>query len=125
MYKNLLIIEDEMPLLKIMMEEFSNSNIKVMGASNGKEGLKFALDKHPDLIVLDLLMPKMDGIAMLKKLREDEWGKNASVIILTNLEGRSDATLAALDSGVFEFLVKTRISLEGLKEKIMEKLEKK
>jgi len=70
-------------------------------------------------------MPKMDGIAMLKKLREDEWGKNASVIILTNLEGRSDATLAALDSGVFEFLVKTRISLEGLKEKIMEKLEKK
>src|SRR3989304_617137 len=93
MYKNLLIIEDEMPLLKIMMEEFSNSNIKVMGAPNGKEGLELALSKHPDLIVLDLLMPKMNGITMLKKLREDEWGKNASVIILTNLEGRTDATL--------------------------------
>lgn len=120
--KKVLIIEDELPLLKILMQELENKTTKVLGAANGKEGLAIALREHPDLILLDLLMPEMDGITFLKKLREDRWGKNASVLILTNLEGDVEKTLTAIEKGVFEFSVKTRWSLRNLKKMVDSKL---
>lgn len=121
--KKLLIIEDELPLLKILMNEFRNNRMEVIGASNGEEGLLLAFREKPDLILLDLVMPKMDGMTVLKNLREDEWGKNANVLILTNLEGNADKTLTAIDNGVFEFLIKARWSLEKLKKTVLEKMD--
>ncbi|MBI2024212.1 response regulator [Candidatus Giovannonibacteria bacterium] len=120
--KKVLIIEDEVPLLKILTQELSSKTTKTYGASNGKEGLAIAFREHPDLILLDLLMPEMDGITFLKKLREDKWGKGASVLILTNLEGDVEKTLTAIEKGVFEFLVKTRWSLRNLKKMVESKL---
>ena len=120
--KKLLIIEDELPLLRILSREFDNKNTMVIGAADGQEGLRLALQEHPDLVLLDLIMPKIDGLTLLKKLREDDWGKNAQVLILTNLEGDAEKTLTAIENGVFEFLVKTRWSLEKLKKIVEEKL---
>ena len=79
-------------------------------AKNGVEGLALALKEHPDLILLDIVMPELDGMAVLSRLREDRWGKNARVLILTNLEGDAEKTVHAITNGVFEFLVKSRSS---------------
>ena len=120
--KKILVIEDELPLLKILVSELSLEGFQVFSAGDGQEGLKLAVAKKPDLILLDLIMPKIDGMTMLKKLREDEWGKDASVLILTNLEGDTQKTLEALESGVFEFMVKSRWQLEDVKKRVKEKL---
>ena len=61
-------------------------------AKNGEEGLALALQEHPDLLLVDILMPKMDGITMVKELRKDAWGETAKVIILTNFD-TTDAML--------------------------------
>jgi len=83
--KKILIIEDESPLLEVMIEKFNLEGFETLGAKNGVDGLYLAHKQHPDLIILDIVMPKMDGMEMMQKLREDAWGKKVPVIILTNL----------------------------------------
>lgn len=60
-----------------MKEEFH-----ALGAKDGEEGLELALKEKPDLILLDVIMPKMDGMTMMKKLRKDNWGKKVPIILL-------------------------------------------
>ena len=81
----ILAIEDEKPTLSALVDKFSREGFSVLQAKNGEEGLAIALKDHPDLILLDIIMPKMDGMTMFKKLRGDAWGKTVPVIILTNL----------------------------------------
>jgi CheY-like chemotaxis protein len=83
--KTILVVEDEKSLRNAMSDILRLKKYKSLEAKNGKEGVKIALLKHPDLILLDLIMPEMDGITALKKIREDSWGENVPVIILTNL----------------------------------------
>ena len=84
--KKILIVEDERPILEPLVDKFTREGFEISVAHDGEEGLKSALEKHPDLIILDIVMPKMDGMTMLKKLREDDtWGRHARVILLTNL----------------------------------------
>lgn len=83
----ILIIDDEEPILNALVDKFGREEFaELFTARNGEEGLAVALKEHPDLILLDILMPKMDGITMLKKLREDVWGKSVKVIVLTNFD---------------------------------------
>ena len=120
--KTLLIIEDEKALLQMLVGEFTEGGYHVLEAADGALGLEIALKEHPDLILLDIVMPKLDGMGVLAKLREDSWGKTARVLILTNLEGDAEKTVQAVSRGVFEFLVKSRWSLEDLKKRVKEKL---
>lgn len=119
--KKILIVEDEIALLYALSSQFDKKQFKVFQAVDGEEGLKSALDNHPDLILLDLLMPKMDGISMLKELRRDTWGKDVKVIILTNL---SDAETVdeALKQGTYDYLVKTDWNLTEVIEKVKKTL---
>ncbi len=92
-------------------------------ARNGEQGLHLALEKHPDLVILDLLMPEMDGLTMIKKLREDEWGKNVPVIILTNVNPDTNSTLQAIVANQpAYYFVKSDIKLDHLVEKVNEVL---
>lgn len=86
MAKILLLIDDDKILLDMYQKLLLNHGYEVHTAMDGEDGLKKALVDHPDIILLDIRMPKMDGMTMLKHLREDEWGKDAKVIILTNLD---------------------------------------
>lgn len=88
--KTILIIEDEKSLRGAMVDILCHKNFLPLEAKNGKEGVEIALLKHPDLILLDLIMPEMDGIAVLKKIREDVWGATVPIIILTNLSATND-----------------------------------
>lgn len=121
--KRILIIEDEEMLLNALEEKLSSSDFTVLRAKDGQEGLKMALQEHPDLILLDIMMPKMDGLALLGKLREDEWGKKVPVIMLTNLSPDSDPTLkAVIDNQPAYYLIKSDVKLEDVVEKANELL---
>jgi two-component system alkaline phosphatase synthesis response regulator PhoP len=119
--KTVLIVEDDEPILKILNEKLEREGMKTMLARDGEEGLKDAKKNHPDLIILDILMPKMDGIAMLKKLRQDPWGKRAEVIILTNLSHEVKET-EALEQGVTDYWVKSDWRLADVAAQVKKKL---
>lgn len=84
--RTILVVEDDPSTLKLLVDKLTLEGLKVFQASDGEEGLSSAIDNRPDIILLDIIMPKMDGITMMEKLRlESEWGKNVPIILLTNL----------------------------------------
>lgn len=113
----ILIVEDEKILGGILANKFKEEGLLVSVATDGEEGLKAAFLEHPDLILLDIVMPVMDGITMLKKLREDSWGKGAKVMILTNLSD-SEKVSQAMEQGSYDYLIKTDWQMEELVQKV-------
>lgn len=120
--KTILIIEDDVSLLDVLGEGVSGSEFDVLKEINGEDGLRTALEKKPDLILLDLIMPKMDGMTMLKKLREDDWGNSVPVIVLTNLSSPEEIS-KTVDMGVSNYLIKSNWRLEEIIKKIKQVLE--
>ncbi len=121
MTNKILVVDDDEALLKIISDKLTAENFSVLQAKNGLEGLTTALKEHPDLVLLDIVMPEMDGLTMLKKLREDAWGKDVRVIITTNLAD-DKKTEEAMTQGVYDFLVKTEWSLDDLILKVKDKI---
>lgn len=119
--KKILLMEDDASLAEILMEKLKQSGLSATHAEDGEKGLEIALKEHPDLILLDIIMPKMDGIEVLKELRTDEWGKDASVMILSNV-GDEERVAEALENGVSEFLTKSSWDLDDVIKRIKEKL---
>lgn len=119
--RTILIVEDEPQILQLLFDYLSAVGFYTIKAMDGKEGLKKSLKEKPDLILLDIILPKMDGLTMLKKLRQDKWGKDAKVIILTNLSD-GDSVAAALKSGVYDFLVKADWKLADVVKKVKERM---
>ena len=117
----ILIVDDEEPIRQAMVDVFLNSGFSVVSAENGQAGLKKALAEHPNLILLDLIMPKMGGIEMLKKLRKNKWGKDVPVIILTNYSETEKVALS-LEGGVHDYLIKYDWDLRDVVKKVKEKL---
>ena len=117
----ILVVEDERLLIKALGDKLRLEGFEVLEAHNGKEGLALAIEKHPDLILLDIIMPVMDGISMLQELRKDEWGKYASVLMLTNLTD-ADKTEESLKNGAFDYLIKADWKLGDLVIKIRTKI---
>jgi len=104
-----------------MVTKFTHEGFEVFQAGDGETGLAIALKEHPDLILLDIIMPKMDGMTLLKKLRTDAWGKKVPVIILTNLS--DDRNIAeAMEGGVYDFLVKSSWEADDLVKRVKERL---
>lgn len=121
--KKVLIVEDEKDYLDMLVHAFEGSGLKLLGAEDSEEGLKRALNEHPDLILVDIRMPNgMDGITMVEKIREDEWGKNVKIIVLTNMDHLEHISRAAMVD-VFEYLLKKDWKMKDLVEKIKKELE--
>ena len=121
--KIILVVEDEEPIQLVLRDVLKVEGYAVLEAENGIEGLELALKEHPDLILLDILMPKMDGLEMLKKLREDEWGRKVPIIVLTNLSDNEDIS-KAMEGDIFEYFVKTDIKINEVIARIREKIGK-
>jgi DNA-binding response OmpR family regulator len=109
----ILFIEDEPSLQKAISEVLVQEGYKVFGAADGEEGLKKAREEKPNLILLDLILPKKDGFEVLKELKADEKLKDIPVIVLTNLEGVGDVE-KALTLGATTYLVKANYDLEDV-----------
>jgi DNA-binding response OmpR family regulator len=117
--KIILITEDEPPMSRILTDALSESGFETLQAKDGQEGLTLALEKHPDLILLDVLMPKMDGLAMIRKLRADSWGKNVPVIVLTNVSSDTDEIISTVvDTQPAYYFIKSDVKLDTIVEKI-------
>lgn len=122
--KIILIVEDELALQKALSDKLAEEGFSVLIARDGQEGLEIAKKNHPNLILLDIIMPVMDGITMFKKLREDDWGKTAKIIILTNLsEGEKVTEAEILNSS--DYLIKSDWSLADVVKKIKSKIGEK
>ncbi|MEK7131286.1 MAG: response regulator [Patescibacteria group bacterium] len=117
----ILIVEDDLELLEVLKKKFAMEKFEVLEAINGKTGLVEAFQHHPDLILLDIVMPVMDGMTMLKKLRADSWGKNVFVILLTNLSDESKVA-EAMQHSVFDYLVKADWKIDDVVKKVRERL---
>lgn len=122
--KKILFIEDESALQKTFNDLLEQEGYKVISAFNGSSGLEIAQKELPDLILLDLILPKMDGFEVLKELKRNERTKDIPVIVLTNLESIEDID-KAIQLGAKTYLVKAQYSLEEVVEKIKNAIEKK
>jgi len=121
MPKTILFIEDESALQKTFGEILKQEGYEMIPALDGEVGLRLAKDKKPDLILLDLILPRIHGFEVLKKLKEDKETKEIPIIVLTNLEGISDVD-KAIELGATTYLVKAQYTLEEVVEKIKKAL---
>ena len=119
----LLLVEDEASVRHALSDKLKREGFEILEAKNGKEGLAVSLKEQPDLILLDLVMPRMDGLEMMRKLRkENEWGESVPIVILTNLAATDEITWAiAADEPVF-YLVKSEWDIDKVVEKVKEAL---
>ncbi|MBI2120893.1 MAG: response regulator [Parcubacteria group bacterium] len=122
--KKVLIVEDDRVLRRVIVDNLKIEGFTVFEAEDGEQGLSTALHEHPDLMLLDVVMPKMDGISMLEKLREDSWGKTANVIMLTNLSDTEKITKVS-EKGVSDYLVKADWDIAGIIDKVKEKMRRR
>jgi DNA-binding response OmpR family regulator len=121
MAKHILVVEDDQPLRKALRDMLAKRGYRVSEAQDGEVGIAAAIDSHPDLILLDLLMPRLDGLGMLQRLRQEPWGKDLPVIILTNVNDVGKVQEAVVNKA-FDFLVKADWTLEQIAEKVREKI---
>ena len=121
MAKKILIVEDNESLCRIMADTFSDEGFEVQTANDGEAGLAAALKWQPDLILLDILMPKLDGKEMLERLRAEPGGEKTKVIILTN-SGSGQQVLEFMNLGVTDYLTKADWELSNLVEKVKQRL---
>jgi len=126
-HKKILVIEeveDDSLLRNALSAKLVLEGFGVLAASNGEEGLATALQEHPDLILVDIVLPGMDGITMMKKLRDSgEWGKNVPIILLTNLSADDQRiNQAIVDNEPAYYMMKSNSKISDLISKIKERL---
>ena len=104
-----LIVEDDVTLLELFKYKFKRSGYKVFAAANGEEGLYLARKKLPDIILLDIIMPVMDGFKVIEELKKDNRTKDIIIYILSNL-GQQEEIDKGLRLGADRYIVKADLS---------------
>lgn len=103
------IVEDDAAISQMYRIKFEAEGNEVETAENGRVGLELIEDMKPDIVLLDLMMPEMDGEEMLTRLRKQTWGKDIKVIILTNM-GESEAPASIKEMNVEAFILKANMT---------------
>ncbi|OGF51919.1 hypothetical protein A3I27_01025 [Candidatus Giovannonibacteria bacterium RIFCSPLOWO2_02_FULL_43_11b] len=120
----ILIIEDDKFLRDLMSQKLVKEGFNVKEALDGEDGLKIALEETPDLILLDLILPRIDGFEVLERIKKNEKLSDLPVLILSNLGQKADVQ-RAMSMGAQEFLIKSNFTLGEIVEKIKTILKKK
>ena len=115
----ILLVEDDELLSKMYIQKLKREGFEVLSAYDGDQGLTFMKDKHPDLVLLDIMMPKLNGIQFLTKVKEAPGISAIPVIVLTNLAATQDAQKALL-LGAKSYLVKSDFTPDEIVKKIKE-----
>ena len=115
------IIEDDQAISQMYRIKFEAEGYEVETADNGKLGLELAEKIQPDIILLDLMMPEMNGDEMLQNLRQTAWGKSIPVIILTNM-GEQEAPEILKELDVRRFIVKAEMTPRQVAEMVKTEL---
>jgi DNA-binding response OmpR family regulator len=120
--KKILVVEDEVQLAAALELKLTQAGYKVLKAPDGQTGMNLVTTEKPDLIILDLMMPVMDGKTMLRRLRDIPEFKNLPVIVLTNAGSTDNMTEMKSLFGASDFLIKSNVSLEDILNKIKQQL---
>ncbi len=115
--KKIIVVEDEQILLKALSIELLSAGFQVITAANGEAGLQLIQKEHPDMALLDITMPKLNGFEVLKKLKDDPATKAIPVIVLSNM-GQDEDRKKGLDLGAIDYFVKSSTDLTVLSNKI-------
>ena len=118
--KKILIVEDDKDFLWILRQSFSNQSPSVVYAMDGEEGLIMAEKEEPDLIVVDILLPKMDGITMAKKIKEK--GIKSQIIFLTNMKDLKYINDALNAVGETDYIVKSDVHVDTIIKRVKDRL---
>ncbi len=127
MQKKILIIEDDSLLMATLSEAFLKEGFDVLTAKDGEVGIQEAENNKPDAIVLDLLMPKQNGLSVLESIRSNmgDWGKSVPVFILTNYDPQDDPTMkTVLNHEPVTYLEKSSWQLDDIVGKVKQTLTK-
>ena len=119
--KKILFVEDEQALQKTFGDLLKSEGYEVVSAFDGEAGLAMAKSEKPDLILLDLILPKMHGFEVLQHIKDNLETSDIPLIVLTNLEGMGDVE-KALELGATTYLVKANYSLDEVLEKVRKAL---
>ena len=115
----ILIVEDDADFFAILEEGFKGKGFKIFFAKNGEEGLNLAVKEKPDLILLDILMPKMDGIEMAQNFRKIN--KKIPIIFLTNVEDMASIS-EAFKTIKSDYIIKTTVHIDNIVSTVKDKL---
>lgn len=120
--KKILLVEDELPYIQLLKDLLTSKGYEVIVATDGKAGLSRAISINPDLIILDIKMPVMDGVTMLDLLRKNPKGKSMKVIMLTNIEPSMKIINNTIEDHLTHYFVKSDTKFADLLGKIKEVL---
>ena len=115
----ILVVEDDMNLQRTLIEYLKKENFETLGASNGEDGVILAKKEKPDLILLDIVLPRKNSYEVIKELKSDDNTLKIPIVLLTNLGSYSDVE-KALNLGATTYLVKADYKLEEVVAKIKE-----
>ncbi len=121
MAQKIAIVEDDQTISQMYRVKFESEGYIVEVANGGINGLELVKDINPDIVLLDLMMPDMNGDEMLVKMRKEPWGKNVKVIILTNM-GEQEAPDILKELDVLDFIVKAEMTPRQVAEIVKQKL---
>lgn len=117
------IIEDDQAISQMYRFKFEADGYEVETAENGRLGLELVEKMKPDIILLDLMMPEMNGDEVLAKIRATPWGKNIKVVILTNM-GEQEIPETVLKLGVNRLILKAAMTPRQVAELVKQELAK-
>ncbi len=120
--RRILLAEDDRFLRRAAESRLRQGGFTVITAVDGEEALRIARAEQPDLVLLDLIMPKLQGFEVLKALKDDATTRHIPVIVLSNLGQESDVQ-RAMAQGAIAYVVKANLSLQGLAQKVAEVFE--
>lgn len=122
--RRILLIEDDQLMIRLYKTKFALEDFQLDIATNGPRALKLAASDPPDVILLDIVMPGMDGFEVLKRLKEDRETKDIPVIVLTAISGEREEIERAMKLGAADFIKKTAHTPRQVVEKVESALEK-
>ncbi len=121
MAQKIAIVEDDQTISQMYRVKFESEGFIVEVANGGVLGLEMVEEMKPDILLLDLMMPDMNGDEMLTKMRKEPWGKKIKVIILTNM-GEQEAPPSIKGLDVLDFIVKAEMTPRQVAERVKQKL---
>lgn len=113
----LLLVEDDVTLSKMYQKKFETEGYEVLAAYDGLEGLEKATKEKPDLVVLDIMLPKMDGLSVFKKMRGNPETFKTPVLLLTNFD-QEDTVFECFKLGAVDYLLKASVTPKEVVEKV-------
>lgn len=118
MKKTILFVDDDPTLVSLFRKVFQDAGFAVLTAFDGAKGFDTAINKHPDIVVLDISMPVLGGLGVLKKLRADKWGKSVPIIMLTSFDTTEETLGEITEYKPTYYFLKEKFGPTELMEKI-------